>query len=65
MSEVKGKSQLEIEAWDRYAAAAIAGISSRAPGDSVDVAGEAAHYANAMLEERRAVWIKLLKQNQS
>ena len=64
MSTEKGKSQLELEAWDRYAAAAIAGIASRGPADSVDVAGEAAHYANAMLEERRVLWPKLIKQNQ-
>ncbi|SDJ38411.1 hypothetical protein [Pseudomonas abietaniphila] len=65
MSQEKGKSQLELEAWDRYAAAAIAGISSRGPADAIDVAGEAAHYANAMLEERRVLWPKLLRQNES
>ena len=65
MSQEKGKSQLEIEAWDRYAAAAIAGISSRGPADAKAVADEAAHYANAMLEERRVLWPKLLRQNES
>jgi hypothetical protein len=65
MSQVKGKSESELEAWDRYAAAAIAGISSRAPADCIDVAGEAALYATALLEERRAVWQKILKQNES
>jgi len=65
MSQVKGKSETELEAWDRYAAAALSGIASRAPAAATDVAGEAAHYANALLEERRAVWLKILKQNAS
>lgn len=63
MSESKGKSEKEIEAWDRYAAAAIAGIASRAPADCIDVAGEAALYATSMLEERRAALQKIRKAN--
>ena len=52
------KSQLEIEAWDKYAAAALAGIASRSPADCEAVAEEAALYADSMLERRR---IKLKK----
>jgi hypothetical protein len=63
VSEPKGKTEQELEAWDRYAAAAIAGIASRAPADCVAVAGEAALYATAMLEERRAVIRKIRKAN--
>jgi hypothetical protein len=49
----------DLQAWDLYAAAAITAIAGRGPIDASELAEEARHYADAMLQLRRKQASKL------